>query len=101
MGKLTERELTRLSFLMASLVATPALAPKLFGRVRTGPESLDAVVAELRRLVLQATGTAVTTKETLRIVAGQLLASHTADEKTAGRLLAAALEPAHAQQTSR
>ena len=98
MSKLTERELNRLSFLMASLVASPELSSRLTQRVLDGEsaqEPFGNVVREVARRITAAATQGPPTKFTLRDVAKDLMIAGRDDELvTAGRLLAAALESA-------
>jgi hypothetical protein len=99
-GQLTERDLTRLSFLMASLVTSPDLWERLIHRVlREEPTSSTyrRVVAELQRLLTRRAASA-SGLPILRGAAEDLL--HQGEEfrgeefRAAGRLLSAALESA-------
>jgi hypothetical protein len=91
---LKERELTRLSFLMSSLVADPSLSTRLIERMsKDVPQSLEKIVQDLGKRIRAAAGERKPTWTTLHNVAGDLIRSESeTDARTIGRLLAAALE---------
>jgi hypothetical protein len=102
MGRLGERDLTRLSFLMASLVASPDLWSRLIELVlRDEPASsaFRTVVAELRDLLAERGASGVPSISTLQEVAELLI--HRDDEQRAlGLALSAALESAPVQRAA-
>lgn len=96
MSSMTERDTTRLSFLMASLVSSPDLASRFVERVLSDEQAgtFASVVKAVRTSIEQATPNGPPTRTTLRKVAEELISENSDQKKTAGRLLAAALESA-------
>jgi hypothetical protein len=96
MGRLDERDLTRLSFLMASLVASPELWTRLIGRVLRGEPASSPyaeVVAQVEQLLSERSVSHPADVDSLRDVADRLLEGDD-EARTAGRALSAALESA-------
>ncbi len=91
---MTERDTTRLSFLMASLVSSPDLAGRFVQRVLSDEASgaFANVVKAVKASIEQAATDGQPTRTTLRKVAEELISESNDQKKTAGRLLAAALE---------
>src|SRR5437899_2028319 len=98
MGRLGERELTRLSYLMAALVASPQLSDRLIERAikesdASQPWFLE-LVREVAKQIRNLAHNSSPTWSTLRQVAGALIRNVDPEKQIVGRLLAAALESA-------
>lgn len=89
--ELSERELTRLSFLVAEVVATPDRAGRFFELVSQSNAS-PAFVGLVKDFTSRMSSPDASTREGLRSVATTLLADADEDRRTLGRLLAGAIE---------
>jgi hypothetical protein len=91
---ISERDMTRLSLLMASLVSSPAQAEKFIDLVRRNElhGELASIVDALRAELQAEASHGQPSRDTLRGVAESLIHAGAEPKRTAGRLLAAALE---------
>jgi hypothetical protein len=91
---ISERDMTRLSLLMASLVSSPAQANDFIVLVRKngGDAAFASVIEALRSQIDASAGQAVPSLDTLRETAQSLVAQNSESAVAAGRLLASALE---------
>lgn len=91
---INERDMTRLSLLMASLVSSPAQAVKLMNSVRSKPndEGFASIVDALSSQIDAAAANGPPSDATLRHAVKSLIEQGSEPSVTAGRLLDAALE---------
>lgn len=96
MGRLSERELTRLSYLMGSIVTSPQLTARLVTRVLrdTDVEWFKALLRTVAERIERAARGQPPTTSSLREAALSLIGDSDPEKQTVGRLLAAALESA-------
>ncbi len=91
---ITERDMTRLSLFMASLVSSPDQASRFIALMRKNADdaAFASIIDALRTQIEASAAGAQPSLSTLRQTVESLIAKKSEPATTAGRLLAAALE---------